>query len=355
MIVGVFSVVHHADDVRIREKLLPTLADDFDVEYHTRNPPPTQAGPFTWHPFRGSRFIRNIALTYRLLTRRVDVAVLVDPETFVAGIIASRRMPIVFDIHENVPAQILTKQLPMRKFLAGLATRILRTAERVGTVVLAEPGYAALFRHDHPVVENFPMWEAMPSLAPSDGAVIYVGDITEQRGAVDLVNAVGPTGLPLVMVGSCAPELASRLKTIAADHDGAIELTGRLAWPEAMTRLATAAVAVSPLTDIPNYRHSMPTKVLEYLGMGIPVVATSLPGTVEVLAGRPGVTLVAASNAEGLRAAILAAHNEDVRAVAQESASAIRVDFQWPTERVRRIYADVYADVGGVPGLSPDR
>lgn len=351
MIVGVFSVVHHADDVRIREKLLPTLADDFDVEYHTRNPAPTKAGPFTWHLFRGSRILRNIALAYRLLTRRVDVAVLVDPETFVAGIIASRRIPIVFDIHENVPAQILTKNLPMRKFLAGLAARVLRMAERVGTVVLAEPGYASLFRRDHPVVENFPMWEAMPSLAASDGAVVYVGDITEQRGALDLVNAVGPTGLPLVMVGSCAPELASRLKSIAADHGGMIELTGRMAWPEAMTRLATAAVAVSPLTDIPNYRHSLPTKVLEYLGMGIPVVATRLPGTAEVVAGRPGVTLVAASNVAALRAAIVAAYNDDVRALAQAGAPMIRSEFLWPTERVRRLYAEV----GGDPGLSPER
>ena len=351
MIAGVFSVVHHADDVRIREKLIPTLGTDFTVEYHARTPVPDLIDGFTWHPFRGPRIIRNLSLLLRLLSRKLDVAVLVDPETFLAGILASRRTRVVFDIHENVPAQIATKNVPFKKILRRVAASILKAAERAGTVVLAEPGYAELFNHEHPVFENFPRWDAMPSMVTSDGSVIYVGDITEQRGALHLAEAMAGTDKHLVMVGRCSPELAIRIESVVRNGEATLELTGRLPWREAMVRLASAAVAVSPLTDTPNYRHSLPTKVLEYLGLGIPVVATNLPGTSEVLTGRPGVTLVEAGDVLALRQAIISASRAEVREAAQRSSDIVRSDFEWPTDQVRSFYSALVGD----PGLSPDR
>jgi glycosyltransferase involved in cell wall biosynthesis len=351
VIAGVFSVVHHADDARIREKLIPTLATDFTVEYHARTPAPDQIRGFTWYPFRGPRIIRNVSLLFRLLSRELDVAVLVDPETFLAGIVASRRTRIVFDVHENVPAQIATKKVPFQKVLRRVAALVLKAAERAGPIVLAEPGYAELFSREHPVFENFPRWEAMPPMAPSDGSVIYVGDITEQRGALHLAEAVAGTDKHLVMVGRCSPELAIRIESVVRHGGATVEMTGRLPWSDAMARLASAAVAVSPLTDTPNYRHSLPTKVLEYLGLGIPVVATNLPGTTDVLTGRPGVTFVDPGDVPGLRQAIISASDKEVRVTAQRSSEFVRSDFEWPTDRVRSFYSALVGD----PGLSPER
>lgn len=128
-------------------------------------------------------------------------------------------------------------------------------------------------------------------------------------------------------------------------------MTGRLPWHAAMRRLATAAVAVSPLRDTPNYRNSLPTKVLEYLGMGVPVVATDLPGTAHVLRGRPGVWLVPPSDVTALRNAILDANNEAARDTARAAVEIIRSEYEWPTERVRRFYSGV----AGLPGMDPDR
>jgi glycosyltransferase involved in cell wall biosynthesis len=351
VIIGVLSVVHHTDDVRIREKLIPTLSRDFEVEYHSRTPGPSVVEGFAWHPIRGPRIVRNLSLAARLWTRPFDVAVLVDPETFLAGIIASRRTKVVFDIHENLPAQILTKRLPLNKLVARLARVVLKAAERAGRITLAEPGYSDLFSGDHPVFENYPCWDSLPSPGDSDGSVVYIGDITEQRGALDLAEAAGAAGLDLVMVGRCSPDLAVAIEQSVTSGGGTVEMTGRLPWHEAMERLATAAVAVSPLRDTPNYHNSLPTKVLEYLGMGVPVVATDLPGTAHVLRGRPGVWLVPAGDVAALRNAILDADNEASREAARAAAETIRSEYEWPTERVRLFYAGV----AGSPGLNPDR
>ena len=351
MRLGVFSVVHHADDVRIREKLIPSLPDDAEVHYHTRLPGPTDGAGLQWHPLEGSRVARNVELFRRLWARRVDIAVLVDPETFVAGIVASRRVHVVFDIHENVPAQIRTKQIPMRRMIAWLAKRILFTAERVGSVTLAEPGYAGLFRREHSVFENYPIWSRLPDRAASDGSVVYVGDITVERGALDISVAAAENNRRLVMVGRCDPKLEAEIEGLFDGSDGSVEFTGRLPWGQAMERLSSAAVAVSPLHDTPNYRRSLPTKVLEYVGLGIPVVATRLPGTSEFLDGLAGTALVEPGNREELSLAIEEMSTAEAREAVQASREIVRTAYVWPTDRVSRFYAEL----AGVPGRLPDR
>lgn len=351
MKLGLFSVVHHADDVRIREKLIPSFPDGAEVEYHTRLPGPTDQTGLEWQPIEGSRLARNIELFSRLWKRRVDIAVLVDPETFVAGIVASRRVHVVFDIHENVPGQIRTKQIPLRSVIAWVAKRILLTAERVGSVTLAEPGYASLFRGEHSVFENFPIWSRLPDRAASDGSVVYVGDITVERGALDISVAAAENNRRLVMVGRCDPKLEAEIEGLFDRSDGSVEFTGRLPWSEAMDRLSSAAVAVSPLHDTPNYRRSLPTKVLEYVGLGIPVVATRLPGTSEFLDGLAGTALVEPGNREALAAAIEEMSTAEARQAVQVSREIVRAAYVWPTDRVRCFYAEL----AGVPGRLPDR
>ena len=66
-----------------------------------------------------------------------------------------------------------------------------------------------------------------------------------------------------------------------------LEIVGPLPHFEAMAVVAGASVGFSLLHDLPNYRASMPTKVIEYLAMGVPVVASDLPGHPRG-PGRPG-------------------------------------------------------------------
>lgn len=350
MIVAVLSVVHHADDVRIREKLIPTLAQDHVVEYHTRLPRPSNDEGFAWFPVKGGRLIRNLRVARRLWSGGFDVAVLVDPETFIAGILTSRRSHVVFDIHENLPGQMLTRKPPFRKLLAAITTRVLKVAERSGSITLAEPGYAHLFERPHPIFENYPVWDGFPDRGSSSGSVVYVGDITEARGALDLAEAASMAHLPLTMVGRCSPALADRIRRVVETNNGSVELTGRLPWRSAMEVLASAAVAVSPLRDTPNYRDSLPTKVLEYAGLGVPIVATRLPGTIAVLGNLAGPMLVEPGDIVGLSQALAMMTGEAAQAEARAAAPIVRSTYSWPADRVRQFYGTLADD----PGLDPD-
>src|SRR3546814_20449910 len=51
-----------------------------------------------------------------------------------------------------------------------------------------------------------------------------------------------------------------------------------------MAQVDGALAGLSLLHDEPNYRHSQPTQVIEYMAHGVPVLTTPLPKAVEVVA-----------------------------------------------------------------------
>jgi glycosyltransferase involved in cell wall biosynthesis len=339
----VVSTVHRADDTRIREKLIPTLAPLGAITYATRSPAPSsRAGIERWSELSGGRLQRNLAALRLLVGRGYDVAITHDPELLPACILAGvlgRR--VVFDLHENVPGQLLTKEwlpAPARRPLSWAARSLLRLAERTCSITLAEPGYATLFARQHPVFANYP--DELPAPQPTNGAVVYVGDVTTVRGVpfVAAALAVAAPTVPLRVIGPCSEQMAAQLT--AANHR--TEVVGPLPHPEAMAAMATAAVGVAPLFDTPNYRYSLPTKVIEYLGSGVPVVASDLPGTRNEIGGLPGVRLVPPGDASAWQAALSAAIDQpDIRNAAQANAAAVRERFRWPAAAVTSWYREL--------------
>ena len=106
----------------------------------------------------------------------------------------------------------------------------------------------------------------------------------------------------------------------------------------AIEALTTASVGLAPLRDLPNYSNSQPTKVLEYLAVGLPVVASDLPGTRELVAGLDAVSLVPPDDPDALAAAISEIRTTANLAAARAQAPTVRQRFRWPAEAVREFY-----------------
>ncbi len=142
----VVTTVHWPDDTRIRERLTRTLANEFDVRYACRAPGPADRTGLTWIPLRGGRVRRNLRALRLGLAGDWDVMSVHDPELVPAAILSRmiRRRPVVFDVHENVPATAVTRDwVPgaLRRPLAALAGAVLRRAERTLAITLSEPEY----------------------------------------------------------------------------------------------------------------------------------------------------------------------------------------------------------------------
>jgi len=341
----VVSTVHPPDDPRIRRKLIGTLQDEWSVTFAGKGRGPIDATRLTWRELSGGRIRRWLGAGWLLLGRGYDVASLHDPELLPLGLLATLRgRRVVFDMHENVPAQIRTKEwLPviLRRPLAGLVGWVLRLAEKRISITLAESGYAVLFRRDHPVFPNYLIGTPPPPRPADPGTgIVYLGDVTQARGLAVAVEAAGKAGVEkFSIMGRCTGEFRSRLLGIAADYGLDLTFYGFVTPDRALEITAGAQLGLSPLLDIPNYKDSLPTKVLEYLAVGVPTLASDLPGTRAVLAGRPGVVLLPPGDtavwAKSIAGAIA---DQDMRTAAREGVAAIRETFLWPEAEVRAFY-----------------
>lgn len=337
----VVTTVHRPDDTRIRERLIRTLAGSFDIRYACRLPGPTDASDLEWVPLKGGRLRRNIQVLWLCLSSKWDILILHDPENLIAGLVARliRRRPVVFDVHEDIPATAMSRSWvpgPLRTILALGLRILLRVAEQMLTVTLAEEGYRRLFRDDHEVFPNFPETSHYPEPESSgDNVVVYLGDVTVGRGAKVAIEACREICLPLVFIG---PVSDSDLSAGQGTANRLLSFVGPMSNPAALERISTAAVAISPLLDGPNYRHSQPTKILEYLALGLPVVASDLPGTRQLVAGLEAVYLVPPGDPKELAAGITSASEPSVRSQAIEQAPSIRAQFSWPTDAVTAFY-----------------
>jgi hypothetical protein len=184
-----------------------------------------------------------------MLRRDVNVVSVHDPELIPAALLARliRRVPVVVDVHEDVPAQIRHKAwvpVPLRRPAAWLAHRFLRMAERWCVVTLAEPGYGRLFRREHPAFVNYPAAGSLPEPSDDEGYAVYVGDVTGQRGAISMVDAVGALErpVPLVVVGPVDDGLAKQMLDRSATKGVDLTLLGPLPHRAAMEMVAGASV-----------------------------------------------------------------------------------------------------------------
>lgn len=342
-VVLVMTVVHWPDDTRIRERLIRTLTAEFDVTYATSSPGPSDKTGIEAVELRGGRVARNLRAIRVALTTPWDVMVIHDPELIFCGVLARllRRRPVVYDVHEDLPALAYTRPWVPRLLEAPLALLLkgmLRIVEPILTITLAEPGYQRLFAKPHPTFPNYPDTTDYPPVGAAEGGpVVYLGDVTKERGADIAVTACSSLGVALHLVGRITPDFRAHLVS-RSDLGERLKIDGLVPNRQAIEALTGASVGLAPLRDLPNYRHSQPTKILEYLAMGLPVVASDLPGTRELVDGLEAVFLVPPGQPGSLAEAIARAREPEVGTTAREQAPAMRARFRWPAEEVRDFY-----------------
>jgi glycosyltransferase involved in cell wall biosynthesis len=339
------TVVHHPEDARILHRQARALVDaGHDLVY---------AAPFTARGVQPRDWVTAVDLPWAVGRRRgealraarreigrlapeVDVVLLHDPELLLAVAGLRRRLPpVVWDVHEDTGAALSLKSwlpAPLRPPVRAAVSTLERVAERSVHLLLAEPGYVDRFRRPHPVVPNY---TTVPDEVAPPGAdrVVYVGWLSRARGAQDLVavaHRLAPHGVRTELVGPADATTRPLLEQAAAA--GVLSWDGYLPNDEALGRLSGALAGLSLLHDEPNYRHSMPTKVLEYMARGVPVVSTPLPRAVELVHGHDCGEVVPFGDAIAAADAVLRLRDDAARrtALGARGHAAARQHYHWP-------------------------
>jgi glycosyltransferase involved in cell wall biosynthesis len=317
MHVVVCTVVHHPADARIYFRQIRALLDaGHTVTYiapHENNSERAVASLTTVTIPRavGRRRLGALRAARRALRAHApgaDLLLVHDPELLLVLPPRRTRPPTVWDVHEDTAAALTTKAwLPgfLRPVAAGGVSFAERLAERRLHLILAEHGYNARFRSAHPVVPNTTYVPAAAAPPSGPRRVVYVGHISPDRGSAEMValaRLLAPRGIAVELVG---PADAAARGHIEAAGD-LVHWHGFVPNEEALRLVNGALAGLSLLHDEANFAHSMPTKVVEYMARGVPVITTPLPLAVELVRGAECGFVVPFGDAAAASEAVLA-------------------------------------------------
>ena len=329
MRVVVCTVVHHPADARIFYREIRALLDaGHDVTYiapfgelaaPVLNENQDQAGAerrrgtlstVTIPRAVGRRRLSALRAARAAMAERsagADLLLVHDPELLLALPSRRHRPPAVWDVHEDTAAALTTKAwLPtwLRPVAAGGVISAEHLAERRLHLIMAEHGYNARFAGTHPVVPNTTY--VPETAAPLGGPrrVVYVGWLSPDRGSAEMVELgrlLKPHGIAVELIGQADAAARAHIET----GGEAVHWHGFVPNAEALRLVEGSLAGLSLLQDEENFRHSMPTKVAEYMARGVPAVTTPLPLAVELVKAADGGLIVPFNDPQAAADAIL--------------------------------------------------
>ena len=368
MRVCVCTVVHHPEDARILHRQIRALLDaghevTYIAPFRACNATPWRhISPVDVPRATGRRRIRALRAAHRALAEHAayaDVILLHDPELLVSLPREVLGRTVVWDVHEDTAAALSAKGWvpgPARPLLRPAVHHLERRSERRHRLLLAEEGYRARFRGEHPVVPNTTYVSDVPPGPPDGRRAVYVGQLSRARGALDMIEmarTLAAEGVLVELIGAADADVRGALRD--AQREGIVRWYGFVPNDRAL-RIAEGAMAgLALLHDEPNYRHSMPTKVVEYMARGIPVISTPNPPAVEIIEPADCGLIVPFEAPEAAAKAVLRLRDDPgLRAgLGKRGYEAARERFHWPVH-AERFVAQLEAWAGRSSLVAPE-
>lgn len=243
----------------------------------------------------------NVALLFRLLLlRRADLYIANDLDTMIPCHMVSRlfRRPLVYDAHEYFTGQYsLTKRKFKRSLWKNAERRLLPKVRYMMTVSdsLAEI-YSQEYGCEPVVIRNLPMpvlnilpYQRRNLAASADDLLVVFQDGSGDnpgRGVSELLEAMTlleNVKLVIIGTGKRIEEARQQVQNQRIDHK--VIFLPRMRWEEMMGFIKCCDAGLSIDADTcANQRFSLPNKLFDTIGAGVPVIVSPLPEVSAIIA-----------------------------------------------------------------------
>src|SRR5882762_9091982 len=313
----------------------------------------------------GGRFIRMTRTAWSLyreaLRQNGDVYHFHDPELIPLGLLlAAHGKIVVYDIHEDAPADILHKDYIPRRLRRPVMWSVQKLEDaacrRFSGLIAATSTIAKRFHSINPntvVVHNFPM---LDEIAPNEGlpwnerppAVAYIGSISERRGIREMLQALAllSSGSPaqLMLAGPFSPNgLLTGLERLPGW--ARVQYLGVLDRPSVANLLCRVRLGLLLLQPEPNFVNARPIKLFEYMAAGIPVIASAFPLWRQIIGEAGCGLLVDPQDPQAIARAIeyLLSHDAEAEAMGRRGRKAACELYNWNSEE--RVLLKFYSEL----------
>ena len=258
---------------------------------------------------------------------------------------------VIFDMHENLQKDISNKPWLhplLRKPVAALTMFAARRWLRGMHVIYAEHSYAA----DYPWIKNsttvlnLPRADELLAIKADPAkppAVGYIGLVHPRKVSPTVLEAfriLKQQGHPVGFecVGPTSVQYLSHLKQLVAQHGLAgIRFHGYRPPSEGMLIMSRCRIGLCVLEPSPNMLESYPTKIFEYMALGLPVVCSDFPLYKSIVENHECGMCVNPHNGEAIAKAIKQLLDEPALAnqMGGRGRKAVGDHYRWETEEAK--------------------
>lgn len=263
---------------------------------------------------------------------------------------------VIYDVHEDVPRQILAKYWIPKLVRKSVSARFERLENKISAqlsyICTATPHIRERFLKINPNtvdINNFPRLEELSDVAPysqKSQAACYIGGMTQVRGISELVDAVADANFELHLAGKFSPESLRDQQVEKAGWKNVVE-HGFLSRDGVKGVLAKSKVGVVTLHPTENYVDALPVKMFEYMAAGIPVLASNFPLWQQIVNDSQCGICVDPLNPQHIASGIeqLLADDAASEQMGLNGRKAVEEQYNWAVEeaKLKEVYANLLA------------
>ncbi|WP_299186418.1 glycosyltransferase family 4 protein [uncultured Aquimarina sp.] len=237
---------------------------------------------------RLDRFINTSKHLYKkAIELDADIYHFHDPELmFIGKKLLKANKKVVYDVHEDLPRQVLTKPYllkSIRKVLSFFIERVENHISKKFNYILTSTSHIKErfleINKNSEVVYNYPFVEEFVDAMESSWEektddVCYIGGISKVRGVYECIEALKYAKCNMILAGVFQPE---NYKNQLINSEGwkNVEYVGYVDRKRIVSILSKSKVGLVTLHPTLNYIDSLPVKMFEYMAAGIPVIASN--------------------------------------------------------------------------------
>lgn len=356
------TTVHPRTDARIRLKEVATLAKSLDcrVSFFVQDGLGAEMVPGGYNIIdtgprlsRLSRMTKGaVRMVQSVLRYNPKIVHFHDPEflpwAIVLRILGKR---IVYDVHEDVPRQVL-HNTSLKPYIRQLVSPFISFAEWLSgklfnAIVAATPEIAARFPSNKTIViSNYPLLEEFESpgarpMAQRDHSFAYIGGLSRIRGLFAMAQAMehlNDDAIVLRLAGEFVTE-REREEFEASKGVAFIRYEGLVGRDEVGNILSEVRAGLVTLMPIRNYIEARPVKLFEYMAAGLPVIASDFPRWREIVAENRCGILVDPADPKEIAAAMrwIIQHPSEAQEMGMRGRHAVIQHYNWNPEADRLV------------------